>query len=156
MPLEQGSSQETIGQNIATEIHAGKPQKQAIAIAFKEAGKSNKDEITKQEKEALSRAMHHADTPGAGAKQRAKLRSPEQHQRAVSKEFERGTLYSGSGQKVTDPKQMAAIANAEAGTSKAKDTVMAYGGKNLDAPSCDAYQMGAPCAGDSGWPGRVL
>lgn len=44
MPLEQGSSREAISHNIETEIAAGKPQKQAVAIAMSEAGKSNQDE----------------------------------------------------------------------------------------------------------------
>lgn len=42
MPLKEGSSKETIGQNIRTEMHHGKPQKQAIAIAMSKAGKSRK------------------------------------------------------------------------------------------------------------------
>lgn len=42
MPLKEGSSKETISQNISTEMHAGKPQKQAIAIAYDKAGKSMK------------------------------------------------------------------------------------------------------------------
>lgn len=44
MPLKQGSSQATISQNIATEVRAGKPQKQAEAIAESSARRS-KDEI---------------------------------------------------------------------------------------------------------------
>ena len=40
MPLEPGSSQEAVSKNIETEMHHGKPQKQAIAIAMKEAGMS--------------------------------------------------------------------------------------------------------------------
>jgi len=42
MPLEQGSSRETVSKNIKTEMESGKPQKQAVAIALSEAGKSNK------------------------------------------------------------------------------------------------------------------
>jgi len=42
MPLQEGSSKEAISANIKTEIAAGKPQKQAVAIALSKAGKSNK------------------------------------------------------------------------------------------------------------------
>jgi hypothetical protein len=37
MPLIKGSSKKTISQNIRTEMHHGKPQKQAIAIAYSTA-----------------------------------------------------------------------------------------------------------------------
>ena len=42
MPLKKGSSKKTISQNIRTEMRHGKPQKQAIAIAYRKAGKSRR------------------------------------------------------------------------------------------------------------------
>ena len=42
MPLKSGKSKKVISENIRTEMHHGKPQKQAIAIAMRKAGKSRK------------------------------------------------------------------------------------------------------------------
>lgn len=39
MPLKSGKSKKTISNNIKTEIKAGKPKDQAIAIAMRKAGK---------------------------------------------------------------------------------------------------------------------
>lgn len=40
MPLQKGSSRKAISANIRTEMASGKPQRQAVAIAMREAGKA--------------------------------------------------------------------------------------------------------------------
>ena len=43
MPLVKGKSNKAVSKNIKTEMAAGKPQRQAVAIALSVAGKSKKD-----------------------------------------------------------------------------------------------------------------
>ncbi len=68
---------------------------------------------------APAAVYNHPDVPGAGARKRRKL-----HGKAkipvVMHEFKRGTLRSGSGEHVTNPKQAIAIAMSEAGMSRKK------------------------------------
>jgi hypothetical protein len=40
MPLQQGNSRKAVSANISTEVEAGKPRKQAIAIAMSAARKA--------------------------------------------------------------------------------------------------------------------
>jgi len=40
MPLKKGSSKKAIAANIRTERHKGKPEKVAVAIAYRKAGKA--------------------------------------------------------------------------------------------------------------------
>lgn len=66
MPLEKGGSEKTIGKNIATERNAGKPEKQAIAIAESEARRSN--DVAPNYTQAAPSSMSVADVQKANRK----------------------------------------------------------------------------------------
>ncbi len=66
----------------------------------------------------ISEAMRHPDVMGAGARKRKKLHSAKDKMATVMKEFARGTLYSGSGHKVTKRAQALAIGMHESGQSQ--------------------------------------
>ena len=57
---------------------------------------------------AVKKAMKHADKLGAGAKKRKGL-SAKDNASALTREYERGTLYAGNGKKVKSRAQLRAI-----------------------------------------------
>ena len=42
MPLKKGRSKKVVGENVKELMHSGRPQKQAVAIALKKAGRSRR------------------------------------------------------------------------------------------------------------------
>lgn len=50
MPLEKGKSREAFSHNVKAEMDAGKLQKQAVAIAYHEAGEGKKHEKKEHKK----------------------------------------------------------------------------------------------------------
>jgi hypothetical protein len=66
MPLKKGSSKATISSNIREMMHSGHPQKQAIAAAMRQAGKSRSDcpqrgyldACTRGDEAGIQRATH--------------------------------------------------------------------------------------------------
>ena len=76
------------------------------------------------------KAMKHSSKLGAGAKARKNLRGKEKVG-VVMAEFKRGTLHSGSGQVVKNPKQAIAIAMSEAHMSKPKTAQQKFEEKRI-------------------------
>lgn len=64
-------------------------------------------------KKSIKRALQHPDKLGEGAKKRKKL-DPTDRIEAAVREYEKGTLHSGSGKKVKNKKQALAIGYSEA------------------------------------------
>jgi hypothetical protein len=73
--------------------------------------------LTKMAQKDITVAMQHPNSLGAGARKREHLSKPDK-MKVVMKEFSRGTLHSGSGKIVTNPKQAEAIGYSEAGEKK--------------------------------------
>lgn len=65
MPLKKGKSRATVSRNIKTEMAEGKPQKQAVAIALKVAGKSKYQKSSSGRAAAKSKAGPARSKPGA-------------------------------------------------------------------------------------------
>lgn len=57
MPLVSGTGQKAISKNIETEINAGKPPKQAAAIAYSKARGDNEEEAGMSVKDSLDRIV---------------------------------------------------------------------------------------------------
>lgn len=73
----------------------------------------------KGKEERKKKAMSHPNVLGAGAKKRKALPNKEKVG-VVMSEFKHGTLHSGSGAKVSNPKQAIAIGLSEARKGKKK------------------------------------
>jgi hypothetical protein len=56
MPLKRGSSQATISKNIAQLIEEGYPRNQAVAIAYRAAGKSRPKSLAKSPGKPIRKA----------------------------------------------------------------------------------------------------
>lgn len=63
MPLEKGSSRQTISKNISTEVAAGKPQKQAVAIALHTAHPGEKAKKPKASATRRNLVKNEGDLP---------------------------------------------------------------------------------------------
>jgi hypothetical protein len=85
MPLTPGSSQETISKNIKEMVNSGHPQKQAVAAAMNEAGKSNQ----KDRRDTMSNSD---GGPGSGVRFGANRQEATQHALEASKEKQREFL----------------------------------------------------------------
>ena len=58
MPLKEGSSKRVVRENIKTEVEAGRPQKQAVAIAMSNADKAKGHAKREEKEKRISTSMY--------------------------------------------------------------------------------------------------
>lgn len=161
MPLEQGSSKETISSNISELVKSGHPQKQAVAIAMREAG------VPKPAKDAAAHDPHTGQfTSGSGGSGSGTLsRSEQAAQKRIDSKREiyanmKALGISGPPRALTESehKKLAALKASKdeqpAAVTQASSGMPEYRGRNLDAG--DGYDAGISSPAGCDWPGRVL
>lgn len=104
-----------IGKLKSSGADVNSPQ-QAKQIASQRSGQSENNDKESRAKNA----MRHPDVYGAGAAKRRNL-PPKERPAVAVKEYERGTLNSGSGHRATSKAQALAIGYSEARKNKRKD-----------------------------------
>jgi hypothetical protein len=161
VPLEKGKSKKAFSHNVETEMKAGKPQKQAVAIAYREAGEDSAEaevEAALQAGEEECEAEEEAAEAGEREKEHQKRALEELRNGMDAAEIARAVTAETVARKVMYRRiepligafdatemsviEMAAHALEKLHLPKAKDPVMALefylAGNQPRAMACDA------------------